>query len=215
MVGKCEKSIYRRYFSGYSTFGENRNKVDNLRDILNNNDKNLFNLIIKLISVVVHAITILFISEKEATHPRSAKKGIFPAQLILKFCTCELNPKVRLCNEPLQRYFCKHPYLVFWNFCCITCGIFVDLCCGALFGVTGLNVFLFFFTQEESSTQETKPSSNIPVITCKPSHTFMVKYYGALPVAVGTGIETVEEAAKVCGLVNFIIVPPLQYCRSV
>ena len=25
----------------------------------------------------------------------------------------------------------------------------------------------------------------------------MVKYYGALPVAVGTGIETVEEAAKV------------------
>ncbi|CAH3148912.1 unnamed protein product [Porites lobata] len=50
--------------------------------------------------------------------------------------------------------------------------------------------------KEESSTQETKPSSNIPVITCKPSHTFMVKYYGALPVAVGTGIETVEEAAK-------------------
>lgn len=85
MVGKCEKSKYRRYFSGHSTFGENRNKVDNLRDILNNNDNNLFNLIIKLISVVVHAITILFISEKEATHPRSAKKGIFPAQLILNF----------------------------------------------------------------------------------------------------------------------------------
>lgn len=81
----------------------------------------------------------------------------------------------------------------------------VDLVCGALFGVTGLNVFLFFFTQEESSTQETKPPSNIPVITCKPSHTFMVKYYGALPVAVGTGIETVEEAAKVCGLMNIII----------
>ena len=100
----------------------------------------------------------------------------------------------------------QHPYLVFRNFCCITCGILVDLCCGALFGVTGLNVFLFFFTQEESSTQETKPSSNIPVITCKPSHTFMVKYYGALPVAVGTGIETVEEAAKVCGLMNTIIV---------
>ena len=98
----------------------------------------------------------------------------------------------------------QHPYLVFRNFCCITCGILVDLCCGALFGVTGLNVFLFFFTQEESSTQETKPSSNIPVITCKPSHTFMVKYYGALPVAVGTGIETVEEAAKVCGLMNII-----------
>ncbi|KAK3744142.1 hypothetical protein QZH41_017960 [Actinostola sp. cb2023] len=30
----------------------------------------------------------------------------------------------------------------------------------------------------------------------KPSHTFMIKYYGALPVAVGTGVETVEEAAK-------------------
>ena len=67
-----------------------------------------------------------------------------------------------------------------------------------------IKCFPFLFTQEESSTQETKPSSNIPVITCKPSHTFMVKYYGALPVAVGTGIETVEEAAKVCGLVNII-----------
>ena len=33
----------------------------------------------------------------------------------------------------------------------------------------------------------------------------MVKYYGALPVAVGTGIETVEEAAKVCGLVNIVV----------
>lgn len=52
--------------------------------------------------------------------------------------------------------------------------------------------------QEEGNAPESKPaSSNIPVITCKPSHTFMVKYYGALPVAVGTGIETVEEAAKV------------------
>ena len=52
--------------------------------------------------------------------------------------------------------------------------------------------------QEEGNVPESKPaSSNIPVITCKPSHTFMVKYYGALPVAVGTGIETVEEAAKV------------------
>ena len=67
-----------------------------------------------------------------------------------------------------------------------------------------IKCFPFLFTQEESSTQETKPSSNIPVITCKPSHTFMVKYYGALPVAVGTGIETVEEAAKVCGLMNII-----------
>ena len=69
-----------------------------------------------------------------------------------------------------------------------------------------IKCFPFLFTQEESSTQETKPSSNIPVITCKPSHTFMVKYYGALPVAVGTGIETVEEAAKVSGLMNIIIV---------
>ena len=68
-----------------------------------------------------------------------------------------------------------------------------------------IKCFPFLFTQEESSTQETKPSSNIPVITCKPSHTFMVKYYGALPVAVGTGIETVEEAAKVCGLMNIIV----------
>lgn len=52
--------------------------------------------------------------------------------------------------------------------------------------------------QEEGNAPESKPaSSNIPVISCKPSHTFMVKYYGALPVAVGTGIETVEEAAKV------------------
>lgn len=49
--------------------------------------------------------------------------------------------------------------------------------------------------KEESSTTDSKQSS-IPVITCKPTHTFMVKYYGALPVAVGTGIETVEEAAK-------------------
>jgi len=32
----------------------------------------------------------------------------------------------------------------------------------------------------------------------------MVKYYGALPVAVGTGIETVEEAAKV--LIQYSIV---------
>lgn len=38
--------------------------------------------------------------------------------------------------------------------------------------------------QEEGNAPESKPaSSNIPVITCKPSHTFMVKYYGALPVA--------------------------------
>lgn len=52
--------------------------------------------------------------------------------------------------------------------------------------------------QEEGNAPESKPpASYIPVITCKPSHTFMVKYYGALPVAVGTGIETVEEAAKV------------------
>ncbi|XP_015771647.1 PREDICTED: uncharacterized protein LOC107349962 [Acropora digitifera] len=49
--------------------------------------------------------------------------------------------------------------------------------------------------KEENQTPDNK-SSNIPVITCKPTHTFMVKYYGALPVAVGTGIETVEEAAK-------------------
>ncbi|PFX16873.1 Amyloid beta A4 precursor protein-binding family B member 1 [Stylophora pistillata] len=49
--------------------------------------------------------------------------------------------------------------------------------------------------KEESSTTDSKQSS-VPVITCKPTHTFMVKYYGALPVAVGTGIETVEEAAK-------------------
>lgn len=49
--------------------------------------------------------------------------------------------------------------------------------------------------KEESSTTDSKQSS-IHVITCKPTHTFMVKYYGALPVAVGTGIETVEEAAK-------------------
>ncbi|XP_078369271.1 uncharacterized protein LOC144653202 isoform X2 [Oculina patagonica] len=51
--------------------------------------------------------------------------------------------------------------------------------------------------KDEGNAPESKPpASNIPVITCKPSHTFMVKYYGALPVAVGTGIETVEEAAK-------------------
>ena len=56
----------------------------------------------------------------------------------------------------------------------------------------------FIINQEEGSASESKPSRDIPVITCKPSHTFMVKYYGALPVAVGTGIETVEEAAKVC-----------------
>ncbi|XP_029206013.2 uncharacterized protein LOC114969842 isoform X3 [Acropora millepora] len=49
--------------------------------------------------------------------------------------------------------------------------------------------------KEENQGPDNK-SSNIPVITCKPTHTFMVKYYGALPVAVGTGIETVEEAAK-------------------
>lgn len=61
------------------------------------------------------------------------------------------------------------------------------------------NLFtLVMIKQEEGNAPESKPaSSNIPVITCKPSHTFMVKYYGALPVAVGTGIETVEEAAKV------------------
>ncbi|XP_032226738.2 uncharacterized protein LOC5502580 isoform X2 [Nematostella vectensis] len=35
-----------------------------------------------------------------------------------------------------------------------------------------------------------------PALLPKPTHTFMVKYYGALPVAVGTGIETVQEAAK-------------------
>ena len=102
--------------------------------------------------------------------------------------------------------FCKHPYLVFRNFCFMTCGTLVDWCCGGTFWSDRIKCFPFLFTQEESSTQETKPSSNIPVITCKPSHTFMVKYYGALPVAVGTGIETVEEAAKVCGLMNIIIV---------
>ena len=59
-------------------------------------------------------------------------------------------------------------------------------------------MFSFFIYQEEGNAPDNKSlSSNIPVITCKPSHTFMVKYYGALPVAVGTGIETVEEAAKV------------------
>lgn len=40
--------------------------------------------------------------------------------------------------------------------------------------------------QEEGNAPESKPASSN-----------MVKYYGALPVAVGTGIETVEEAAKV------------------
>lgn len=51
--------------------------------------------------------------------------------------------------------------------------------------------------KKEENQPDTKSSqSNIHVITCKPTHTFMVKYYGALPVAVGTGIETVEEAAK-------------------
>lgn len=62
------------------------------------------------------------------------------------------------------------------------------------------NLFTLLITiqQEEGNAPESKPvASNIPVITCRPSHTFMVKYYGALPVAVGTGIETVEEAAKV------------------
>lgn len=64
------------------------------------------------------------------------------------------------------------------------------------FSVTDMRKIHFFLEQEESSTTDNKQSS-IPVITCKPTHTFMVKYYGALPVAVGTGIETVEEAAKV------------------
>ena len=56
------------------------------------------------------------ISEKEATYSRGVKKLIFPAQWILKFCTCEWSPKVRLYNETLQRYFCKHSYLVFGIF---------------------------------------------------------------------------------------------------
>lgn len=71
--------------------------------------------------------------------------------------------------------------------------------------------------QEEGNASESKPpASNIPVITCKPSHTFMVKYYGALPVAVGTGIETVEEAAKVIieSSTSNISLHYLYYCQA-
>lgn len=44
----------------------------------------------------------------------------------------------------------------------------------------------------------------------------MVKYYGALPVAVGTGIETVEEAAKVLisvlrNDINFLVPPCVRF----
>lgn len=55
------------------------------------------------------------------------------------------------------------------------------------------NSVLFF--QDDGRSTDGRTTSAGRVI--QPSHTFMVKYYGALPVAVGTGIETVEEAAKV------------------
>ena len=57
--------------------------------------------------------------------------------------------------------------------------------------------------QDDGSSSSGKVSGGRVIV---PTHTFMVKYYGALPVAVGTGIETVEEAAKVRGFSKVVAV---------
>ena len=85
----------------------------------------------------------LYLKKKQHTLEAQKSESFHPSQFY-NFVA------VRFCNETPQSYFCKHLYRVFRNFCCITCEILVDLCCWALFGVTGLNVFHFFLHRKRA-----------------------------------------------------------------